>query len=96
MTQFRSKKNGRHYPIHELRTARPVIKDMYPFVKEGAVVEMGKYDYEAQKVIFNREVTIKKVHRSEEFLGQDSVTLKEIPGLFNKNSFYKKGTLERR
>ncbi len=93
---FRSRKDGSHYPVPRLRTAKPITKDMSPFVKEGAVVEMAKYDSEAQKVVFDREVTIKKVYRSKEFLGQDSVTLKEIPGLFNKSSFYKKGTLQRR
>jgi len=96
MAGFRSKKDGSHYPVPELRTAKPITKDMYSFVKEGEVVEMARYDSEKEKVVFDREVTVKKVYRSKSFFEQDTVTLKEMPGLFNKNDFFKKGTLERR
>ena len=32
MAGFRSKKDGSHYPVPELRTAKPITKDMYSFV----------------------------------------------------------------
>lgn len=71
-----------------------VVKEYNKF-KVGEVVEMGKYDFGLRKIVFDKKLTIKKIYTNDNLLSSDLLEFKEIPGRFNKNRFYKKGTLEK-
>ena len=71
------------------------VKVYGPNIGVGEKVEMGKYDYLKKKIVFHRLLTVKKIYKSKNFFEPDLLEFEEITGLFNKNRFYKKDTLEK-
>ena len=73
------------------------IKHIGPVWKPGMKAEMGRYEPRAMKIVKDKTVTIKNIHRTNPMLLQpDFVELKEHPGHFLAHRLYKPGTLPKK